>query len=71
MIRLKKKNNVNKNLSEVGDIKNLRKKANLTQESVAKHCGVSLQAYQRWEHGVGKYIEESKFNKLKEILGVG
>lgn len=57
-----------RNLSELGDILNLRMKANLTQENVAKHCGVSLQAYQRWEHGVGKYIDESKFDKLKEIL---
>lgn len=58
-----------RNLSEMGDILTLRKEANLTQEKVAKHCGVSVQAYQRWEHGVGKYIDEFKFNKLKEILG--
>lgn len=65
-----KKKKVTRDLNEIGDIKDLRKDAKLTQEKVAKHCGVSVVAYQRWEHGIGKYIEEEKFNKLKEILGV-
>lgn len=67
---VKKKKKIVRDLTEIGNIKDLRKDAKLTQEKVAKHCGVSVVAYQRWEHGIGKYIEEEKFNKLKEILGV-
>lgn len=67
---VKKKKKITRDLNEIGDIKSLRKNAKLTQEKVAKHCGVSVVAYQRWEHGIGKWIEESKFDKLKEILGV-
>lgn len=31
-----------------------REKLNMTQEAVARACGVSLVAYQQWERGISK-----------------
>lgn len=59
---------VARNLTEIGDIKEMRKNAGLTQAVVAKYCGVSLQAYYRWEDGLTKSISEERFEKLKDIL---
>lgn len=57
-------------VSEIGNIKEIREKMGLTQCKVAKHCGVSLQAYYRWENGITKLIKEENFEKLCEILNV-
>lgn len=50
------------------DIKGLRQMKLLSQVEVAKACGVSLQAYQRWENHLTKSIPEVRFNILKEML---
>lgn len=56
-------------LKELGiDIKETRIKRDLSQVSVAKYCGVSSQAYQRWENGLTKFVKKQHFEKLKEIL---
>lgn len=52
------------------DIKNKRLSLQLSQEQVAKYCGVSLQAYQRWERGITKYLRQENYEKLKEIFGI-
>ncbi len=57
-------------VSEIGDIRELRENKGLTQCKVAKYCGVSIQAYYRWENGITKLIKTENFNKLCEILGV-
>ncbi len=57
-------------VSEIGDIRELRENKGLTQCKVAKHCGVSIQAYYRWENGITKLIKAENFSKLCEILGV-
>lgn len=57
-------------VSELGNIREIRESMGLTQCKVAKHCGVSLQAYYRWENGITKLIKEENFEKLCEILGV-
>lgn len=58
-------------LEHAGDIVALRKEKKLSQSQVAKYCGVSLQAYQRWEHSITKEIPEERFNKLKHVLAYG
>lgn len=57
-------------ISGLGNIKELRESMGLTQCKVAKHCGVSLQAYYRWENGITKLIKADNFNRLCEILEV-
>lgn len=57
-------------LKDLGNIKELRTNAGLTQEKVAKHCGISLQAYHRWESGITKFAKQDNFYKLCEILKV-
>lgn len=57
-------------ISEIGNIKEIREDLGLTQCKVAKYCGVSLQAYYRWENGITKLIKEENFNRLCEILNV-
>ncbi len=57
-------------ISELGDIKEIRENLRLTQCKVAKYCGVSIQAYYRWENGLTKLIKAENFSKLCEILGV-
>lgn len=57
-------------VSEIGNIKEIREDLGLTQCKVAKYCGVSLQAYYRWENGLTKMIKEENFNRLCEILNV-
>lgn len=56
-------------LKELGiDIKETRINRNLSQVTVARYCGVSIQAYQRWENGLTKFVKKQHFEKLKEIL---
>lgn len=62
---------VKRNLDDIGNIKEMREKNGLTQVDVALHCGVSLQAYYRWEAGITKSISEERFQKLKDILSSG
>lgn len=57
-------------VTEIGNIKEIRESLGLTQCKVAKHCGVSLQAYYRWENGITKLIKPENYEKLCEILGV-
>lgn len=57
-------------VSEIGNIKEIREDLGLTQCKVAKYCGVSLQAYYRWENGLTKMIKEENFNRLCKILNV-
>lgn len=58
------------NVSDLGDIREIREKAGLSQCKVAKHCGVSIQAYYRWENGFTKQIKEDRYEKLCEILKI-
>lgn len=58
------------NVSDLGNIKEIREKMGLSQCKVAKHCGVSIQAYYRWEQGLTKQIKEENYEKLCEILNV-
>ncbi len=56
-------------LSDIGyNIRDKRESKGLSQISVAKDCGVSLAAYQRWENGATKFIKEWNYKKLKKIL---
>lgn len=48
-------------------LKELRLQKGLSQVKVAKACGVSINAYIKWEQGVGKPIPEN-YAKLEEIL---
>lgn len=57
-------------LSNIGDIREKREKIGLSQCKVAKHCGVSIQAYYRWENGLTKQIKDENYKKLCEILNV-
>lgn len=57
-------------VSKLGDIRKIRDKMGLSQCAVAKHCGVSIQAYYRWENGLTKQIKEENYEKLCEILNV-
>lgn len=58
-----------KKLSEIGfNILDNRLKRGLSQTTVAKHCGVSCVAFQRWENGSSKFIKKEHYDKLKEIL---
>lgn len=57
-------------VSRIGNIRNIRESMGLTQGKVAKHCGVSLQAYYRWENGITKLIKAENFIRLCEILGI-
>ena len=57
-------------VSGIGNIREIRESMGLTQCKVAKHCGVSLQAYYRWENGITKLIKAENYSKLCEILGV-
>lgn len=58
------------NKSKFGeDLKNARLKLNVSQLSCAKHCGVSIQAYQYWEYGTtAPKIEQ--FDLICEFLGL-
>lgn len=58
------------NVSEIGDIKAVRKERGLSQCKVAKYCGVSIQALYRWEQGLTKQISKDRYDKLCEILDV-
>lgn len=56
-------------ISEIGfDIKENRLKRGLSQPVVAKYCGVSCTALQRWENGSSKVMKREHYEKLKEIL---
>lgn len=55
-------------LENIGNIKELRKAKKLSQENVARYCGVSLQAYQRWEREITRKIPEQRYHRLVEIL---
>lgn len=56
------------NVSDIGDIKEIRERMGLSQCKVAKHCGVSIQAFYRWEQGLTKQISKERYDKLCEIL---
>lgn len=49
------------------NLKELRMKKGYSQAKIAKECGVSLNAYIKWEQGVSKPIEEN-YTKLEELL---
>ena len=49
------------------NIKEQRKKLNLTQTELAVKCGVSLTTIQLWERGVTQPKEENE-KKLREVL---
>ncbi len=57
-------------ISNLGNIKNIRLKKKLSKESVAKFCGVSVQAYHGWENGITKKIREENYEKLSEVLNL-
>lgn len=59
-----------RSVNDIGDIREIRENLGLTQCKVAKYCGVSLQAYYRWENGLTKLIKEENYEKLCEILNV-
>lgn len=64
---------VKEKLEDASQIENMlekRKEAGLSQVAVAKYCGVSLQAYVRWENGTTKGIKKKHYDKLREILNV-
>lgn len=50
-------------------LKNLRKKARLTQTDVAEKLGISQQAYASWERGVKKPTQDNLV-KIAQILKV-
>lgn len=57
------------NIKELGfNIKEQRIEKQLTQADVARHCGVSVNAYQRWEDGTAKQIRDENYRKLEELL---
>lgn len=49
------------------NLKELRLQKGLSQVEVAKHCGVSVNAYIHWEKGVSKPTEENEA-KLEKIF---
>ena len=49
------------------DLKEIRKKYNLTQIDMAKACGVSLSAYLLWERGVANPNDENQV-KLNDVI---
>lgn len=49
------------------NLRELREKKGLTQMEISKMCGVTLNAYVRWEHGCTKPAPENQA-KLEEIL---
>lgn len=51
------------------NLKQHRKRMNLTQTEVARKVGVSLTSYQLWERDVSKPNEEN-LKKLKEVLQI-
>lgn len=56
-------------ISDLGfNIKERRIERGLSQVSVARDCGVSCTAIQRWENGTAKFIKNEHSNKLREIL---
>lgn len=50
-------------------IRTLRQKAGLSQELMAKHIGIALATYKRWEYGKTE-PRASEIAKLCEVLGV-
>lgn len=52
-------------MSELIDVKKLRKKIDLTQSELAQECGVTLRTVQNWEKG--ETIPESKQKLLQNI----
>lgn len=50
-------------------IRTLRQKAGLSQELMAKHIGIALATYKRWEYGKTE-PRASEIIKLCEVLGV-
>lgn len=51
-------------------IRALREKNNLTQEDVAKLCGVTKSSVSFWESGHSKNMELASFFRLLDVLGV-
>ncbi|NCB47916.1 XRE family transcriptional regulator [bacterium] len=54
-------------MNNVENLKELRKKAGLTQMQLAAKLGVSLMSIRIWESGAGKPNEEN-YEKLKELF---
>lgn len=57
-----------RDITELGDIREKRKNAGLSQFDMAKSCGVSVTAYQRWEHGCTKMIRAEHYDRIVEAL---
>lgn len=49
------------------NLREIRKSLGLAQHEVAREVGVSLNAYIRWEQGVGRPNKENE-KKLREVL---
>ena len=54
-------------MQNVENLKELRKKAGMTQMQLAAKLGVSLMSIRIWESGAGKPNDEN-LNKLKELF---
>jgi transcriptional regulator with XRE-family HTH domain len=51
-------------------IRRLREAANLTQDQLAKRCGVNKSAVSQWEMGTSENIKLQPFLRLLRTLGV-
>ena len=49
------------------ELKEIRKKYNVTQFDMAKACGVSLNAYVMWERGIATPSDENRA-KLNDVI---
>jgi DNA-binding XRE family transcriptional regulator len=54
------------NDNKLGDIKELRKKAGLTQSALAKTVGVDIKTIQNWE--AGRPVPKTKYEILRNVL---
>lgn len=57
------------NIADLGDLREKRIAKGVSQMQAAVFCGVSVTAYQRWEHGVTKSLFRENYDKLVELLG--
>lgn len=70
-MRYEKVNNGGGMVNAVGlsnDIKEARKRLNISRIAACAYCGVSELTFIRWEKGATKFIKEENYNKLVDIL---